>query len=337
MGASYNSGGQPGLSAGIGQQLGNVMAPGMGLPQPGQPGGKGGPSMNPGYNNPYTPRPDLGPDVGFGVGLPQPGQGFNPLFGGGQRNPNNPFDMGGGMSIMGGSQEMYDQANAYNQANPITGMYGNPPPMGGQPAPMPQPGQPGNPYGDGSRPQPLPPGVSIGFPEQGMPGQPPMGGQTNQQPVSQQIDVNNLSGDYSPMFGSSTPTSTDMFLRGYRDQQGNQYDQTGKFIKTVNPNPTPMPQPGQGGGKSSPPMSAQPMPQPMPMPVPQPVNRYAPPAAPVVRPQPVQRPGIPVQQARTIAPRPAPAPMRPPAFMQQPTARAPAMNQYTRTRAPRIR
>ena len=30
---------------------------------------------NPGYGGPYTPRPDMGPGVGFGVGLPQPGQG----------------------------------------------------------------------------------------------------------------------------------------------------------------------------------------------------------------------------------------------------------------------
>jgi hypothetical protein len=31
------------------------------------------PPMNPGMGGPYTPRPDLGPGVGFGVGLPQPG------------------------------------------------------------------------------------------------------------------------------------------------------------------------------------------------------------------------------------------------------------------------
>jgi hypothetical protein len=35
----------------------------------------GPPPMDPGYGGPYTPRPDMGPGVGFGVGLPQPGFG----------------------------------------------------------------------------------------------------------------------------------------------------------------------------------------------------------------------------------------------------------------------
>ena len=60
--------------------------------------------------------------------------------------------------------------------------------------------------------------------------------------------------------------------------------------------------------------------------------------APGVRSQPVPQPGIPVQQARTVAPRPAPAPMRAPQPVQQPTAYRPQpMNQFTRTRAPRSR
>jgi hypothetical protein len=79
------------------------------------------------YGGPYTPRPDLGPGVGFGVGLPQPGQNtgmfgepigidqFNPGFGGNITDPNmNDFSRG----------EYYNQ-------------YGIPgaPGQGGEPAP----------------------------------------------------------------------------------------------------------------------------------------------------------------------------------------------------------
>jgi hypothetical protein len=55
----------------------------------------GPPPMDPGYGGPYMPRPDMGPDVGFGPGLPQPGMGPQPgapdyAFSGDGYNPGEP-------------------------------------------------------------------------------------------------------------------------------------------------------------------------------------------------------------------------------------------------------
>ena len=115
-------------------------------------------------------------------------------------------------------------------------------PFGSQPQPLPQANDMvgGNPMGFGGGLAGA--AMNVIQSKQSMP----------QQVLQQQIDVNNLSSDYSPMYGSSTPVSTDIFLRGYTDQQGNQYDQTGKFIKTVNPKPATPEEFSKlfGGGKS---------------------------------------------------------------------------------------
>ena len=78
--------GNPGLPPGVGIQgglpnredgrdpylYGPDAGPGFGY----NPGGSTTPGSGmmpqPGYGGPYTPRPDLGPNIGFGVGLPQP-------------------------------------------------------------------------------------------------------------------------------------------------------------------------------------------------------------------------------------------------------------------------
>jgi hypothetical protein len=49
------------------------------------------------FGGPYTPRPDLGPNVGFGVGLPQPGMGggYGEMNNGAPSSFVNQFDPGG--------------------------------------------------------------------------------------------------------------------------------------------------------------------------------------------------------------------------------------------------
>jgi hypothetical protein len=77
-------------------------------PMFGEPG-RGGPVIDdmrykgPDYGGPYMPRPDMGPDVGFGIGLPQPGfDGQQPMFG-------EPAPYNGGMNTTPGFKTTWQQ------------------------------------------------------------------------------------------------------------------------------------------------------------------------------------------------------------------------------------
>jgi hypothetical protein len=167
-----------------------------------------GAAMNPG--GPYTPRPDLGPDVGFGVGLLQPGQGY------GLQDPlavdnnygMNPFPVTGGpdpipMPIAGqpggksgplmGSQQPITQGTGqlppgFGELSPIDRSQINPGAsmgFGMSPMPMPQPGQGGGKSSPPMSVQPMPMPAPMPSPQPVNRYAPPMAPGVRPQPINQ--------------------------------------------------------------------------------------------------------------------------------------------------------
>ena len=111
----------------------------------------GGPITMPG--GPFTPRPDLGPGVGFGPGLPPPGMP-TPGMPGGKSDPSNPFYNNFGNQLDIGSPPPMDPAQ--DPSNPSYNNFGNQLDMGGGPQMI------GGAYGKpiyGGRPSPMPPSM----------------------------------------------------------------------------------------------------------------------------------------------------------------------------------
>ena len=174
---------------------------------------------------PYTPRPDLGPGVGFGVGLPQPG-GDPTSIQGNQPAPNPlPTDgMGGGKSMggignlvggaLGGNPQ--DMMQSYNNILTGTPSQAYQPNFNAPPTPFPNQQQPIT-QGNGQ----LPPGFGalspidrsqIGNAQIGF-GMPPSAGfnsplrtQLPQQPLQQPQPMNRFAPPNAPGVRRAQPT-----------------------------------------------------------------------------------------------------------------------------------
>lgn len=150
-----------------------------------------------GMGGPYTPRPDLGPGVGFGVGLPQPGE-------------QNPMDiLGGGLNSAFGGTGVMGLGNTAGQAvNAAFGGLANGI-QGNQPAPntLPTVGMSGKGIGSlmggalGGGGQLL---NQIGLPQVGNAvGQ--LGGVAQQMFPNQQQPITQGNGQLPPGFGAPSP------------------------------------------------------------------------------------------------------------------------------------